>query len=45
MTGWKSTYYNHVGTFGMGPEALAEYFKQNKFILPSLKIIILCHQK
>ena len=28
MTGWKSTYYNHVGTFGMGPETLAEYFKQ-----------------
>ncbi len=28
MAGWKSVYYNHVGTFGMGPEALAEYFKQ-----------------
>lgn len=28
MAGWKSTYYNHVGTFGMGPEALTEYFKQ-----------------
>lgn len=28
MAGWKSLYYNHVGTFGMGPEALAEYFKQ-----------------
>ncbi|HPQ81626.1 MAG TPA: glycosyltransferase [bacterium] len=26
--GWKSLYYNHVGTFGMGPETLAAYFKQ-----------------
>ncbi|HPM40904.1 MAG TPA: glycosyltransferase [bacterium] len=28
MAGWKSLYYNHVGTFGMGPETLAAYFKQ-----------------
>jgi cellulose synthase (UDP-forming) len=28
IAGWKSLYYNHVGTFGMGPEALSEYFKQ-----------------
>ncbi|MDD5439518.1 MAG: glycosyltransferase [Candidatus Omnitrophica bacterium] len=26
--GWKSLYYNHVYTFGMGPEDLAGYFKQ-----------------
>ena len=28
MNGWKSLYYNHVGTFGMGPETLGAYFKQ-----------------
>lgn len=28
MSGWKSLYYNHVGTFGMGPELLSAYFKQ-----------------
>lgn len=28
MSGWKSLYYNHVGVFGMGPETLAAYFKQ-----------------
>lgn len=28
MKGWQSKYYNHVGAFGMGPESLAEYFKQ-----------------
>jgi cellulose synthase (UDP-forming) len=26
--GWKSLYYNHVYAFGMAPENLAEYFKQ-----------------
>ncbi|MFO8053321.1 MAG: glycosyltransferase family 2 protein, partial [Candidatus Omnitrophota bacterium] len=26
--GWKSLYYNHVYAFGMGPEDLAGYFKQ-----------------
>jgi len=26
--GWKSLYYNHVSTFGMGPENLGSYFKQ-----------------
>jgi cellulose synthase (UDP-forming) len=28
MNGWKSYYYDHVSTFGMGPEMLAAYFKQ-----------------
>lgn len=28
MNGWRSLYYNHVGAFGMGPENLLEYFKQ-----------------
>ncbi len=28
MKGWKSLYYNHVTTFGMGPENLTGYFKQ-----------------
>jgi len=26
--GWKSLYYNHVYAFGMGPESLCAYFKQ-----------------
>ncbi|NQT22508.1 MAG: glycosyltransferase [Candidatus Omnitrophica bacterium] len=26
--GWKSLYYNHVCAFGMGPENLSSYFKQ-----------------
>jgi cellulose synthase (UDP-forming) len=26
--GWKSLYYNHVYAFGMGPESLLGYFKQ-----------------
>ncbi|MBI4432146.1 MAG: glycosyltransferase, partial [Candidatus Omnitrophica bacterium] len=26
--GWKSLYYPHVSTFGLGPEALGSYFKQ-----------------
>lgn len=26
--GWKTLYYNHVYTFGMGPEDLGSYFKQ-----------------
>ncbi|MCQ9206721.1 MAG: glycosyltransferase [Omnitrophica bacterium] len=26
--GWKSAYYNHVSAFGMGPENLTGYFKQ-----------------
>jgi cellulose synthase (UDP-forming) len=26
--GWKSLYYNHVHVFGMGPESLTGYFKQ-----------------
>ncbi|MBN1283379.1 MAG: glycosyltransferase [Proteobacteria bacterium] len=26
--GWRSLYYNHVSTFGMGPQMLAAYFKQ-----------------
>ncbi len=26
--GWKSLYYNHVSVFGMGPENLLGYFKQ-----------------
>ncbi|MDO8663084.1 MAG: glycosyltransferase [Candidatus Omnitrophota bacterium] len=26
--GWKSLYFNHVYAFGMGPEDLASYFKQ-----------------
>jgi len=26
--GWKSLYNNHVGVFGMGPELLSAYFKQ-----------------
>jgi len=28
INGWKSLYFNHVGTFGMGPETLAAYFQQ-----------------
>ncbi len=28
MAGWKSFYYSHVSTFGMGPQMLAAYFKQ-----------------
>lgn len=28
LKGWRSLYYNHVGVFGMGPELLAAYFKQ-----------------
>jgi len=28
MKGWKTKYYNKVGVFGMGPEDLANYFKQ-----------------
>ncbi len=28
LAGWKSLYYNHVGTFGMGPETLGAYFQQ-----------------
>lgn len=28
MKGWKSYYDDHVSTFGMGPEMLAAYFKQ-----------------
>jgi cellulose synthase (UDP-forming) len=26
--GWKSEYYSHVASFGMAPESLLEYFKQ-----------------
>lgn len=28
MRGWQSLYYNHVYVFGLGPEDLASYFKQ-----------------
>lgn len=28
LKGWESLYYNHVSTFGMGPENLTGYFKQ-----------------
>ena len=28
LGGWKSYYYNHTCAFGMGPEDLASYFKQ-----------------
>lgn len=28
MKKWKSLYFNHVGTFGMAPETLDAYFKQ-----------------
>lgn len=28
LKGWKSIYYNHVNVFGMGPETLPAYFKQ-----------------
>jgi len=28
LRGWRSRYYNHVYAFGMGPEDLAAYFKQ-----------------
>lgn len=28
VKGWKSLYYNHVSVFGMGPEDLEGYFKQ-----------------
>jgi len=28
LKGWKSIYYNHVYVFGMGPEDLGSYFKQ-----------------
>ncbi len=28
INGWKSLYYNHVCAFGMGPENLTGYFKQ-----------------
>lgn len=46
--GWKSYYYNHVCTFGMGPEDLAGYFTQQfrwangtiSVFLKLLKIII-----
>lgn len=28
MKGWKTMYYNHVNTFGKGPEDMSNYFKQ-----------------
>ncbi len=42
--GWKSLYYGHVSTFGMGPEDLGGYFKQQfrwaKGSLSVLKIVV-----
>ncbi|MFA7677490.1 MAG: glycosyltransferase [Candidatus Omnitrophota bacterium] len=40
LKGWKSLYYNHVHTFGMGPENLGEYFKQqNRWALGNVGVL------
>jgi cellulose synthase (UDP-forming) len=37
---WKSLYYNHVHTFGMGPEDLGAYFKQqNRWALGNVGVL------
>lgn len=37
--GWKSLYYNHVSTFGMGPEDLGAYFKQqNRWAIGNVNV-------
>ena len=39
VKGWKSFYYNHVNTFGMGPEDLGAYFKQqNRWALGNVGV-------
>jgi len=39
MKGWKSLYYNHVYTFGMGPENLGSYLKQqNRWAMGNLGV-------
>ena len=38
--GWRSLYYNHVGTFGMGPEDLGSYFKQqNRWAMGNVGVL------
>jgi len=39
MKGWESLYYNHVHTFGMGPEDMGSYFKQqNRWAMGNLGV-------
>ena len=41
LKGWKSLYYNHVHTFGMGPEDLGSYFKQqNRWALGNVGVLL-----
>lgn len=38
--GWKSLYYNHVHVFGMGPEDIGSYFKQqNRWALGNVGVL------
>lgn len=38
--GWDSIYYNHVGTFGMGPEDITAYLKQqNRWALGNVAVL------
>ena len=40
LKGWNSLYYNHVHTFGMGPEDLGAYFKQqNRWALGNIGVL------
>lgn len=40
LKGWQSLYYNHVYTFGMGPEDLGSYFKQqNRWAMGNVGVL------
>lgn len=40
LIGWNSLYYNHVHTFGMGPEDLGAYFKQqNRWAVGNISVL------
>ncbi len=39
LKGWRSLYYNHVHTFGMGPEDLGSYFlQQNRWAMGNIGV-------
>ena len=41
LKGWETKYYNHVGTFGMGPENLSAYFvQQNRWASGNVSILL-----